>query len=105
MTSEGGNADQVASICHHSRSWLTSHGTLSEGAHVAVKGEHLPRMVAKSLSAPRGLPCRSESGKSASIPCSNWTALSSANRMTTTTRKCLAEGQLPTRSANVYTQE
>ena len=31
------------------------------------------------------------------------TALSSANRMTTATRKCPAEGQFLTRSANVYT--
>src|ERR1700752_1092236 len=59
---------------------------------------------AKSLSEPRRLPSRSESGKSASTPCSSSTAPPSANRLTTARRRCAAEGHLLVRGNEFSSQ-
>jgi len=71
--------------------------TLSKRAHVAVEGELPSHEQQREVAVgPHRDSIPQQSGKSASTPCSSSTAVSSANRMTTTTRTSSAECQLLT---------
>lgn len=96
MTSNAGNRGPSGVDVSPSGSCVA--GTLSKR-----RGRTTPPVHSspKLLSIPKGLPSRSESGKPSSTRWSSSTTLSSANRMTATTRKRPGDGQLLSRSANV----
>jgi len=83
-----------------SGSWLTSPARSPKVSMSPLRANCAATNTSgKSSSAPRGLTVPSESGKSASTPCSSSTAPLSANPMTTATRRCPAEGASPNQVA------